>query len=122
MRTVDLDRPETPWEKLDRFQRSQTGHGQALLSSPLSYSHVCRAVDGHGVSLHTIVVSSADSIPLSMGSSGHERFKWRFANEIKAATVTFLKSNDNQDMNQEIQRSTPSVFDDENLIELSEQV
>ena len=78
-------------------------------------------MDGDGVSLHSIVVSSEDSIPLSMGSSGHERFKWRFANEMKAATATFLKLNDNQDMNQEIQRSTPSVFDDENLIELSEQ-
>ena len=67
LRTQDLDRPETPWEKLARFQRSPSGHELALLASPLSYSDVYRAVDGDCVSLHSIVVSSEDSIPLSMG-------------------------------------------------------
>ena len=81
----DLDRPETPWEKFDRFQRSvTTQEGVAL-----SYFELCRAVDGDDASLYqySVALSPADSIPFSAGSA---RERWIYGKDQSHRSLASL--------------------------------
>ena len=64
-RAQNLDKPDTPWEKLARFQQTAPG---------LFYGEVCHAIDDDCASLLSSAVNGADSIP---------RIRFHFFDEIK---------------------------------------